>query len=60
MQLKPCDNCQAIVNIRYRIQQDESQKWRLVCPDCWTLLSGDNPYYRYGGTWKARGTKKPP
>ena len=52
--MKACDNCQALVTIRYRIQYDDSEKWWLVCPSCWEILSKDNPHYRYGGTWKAR------
>lgn len=51
---KACENCQAIVTIRYRIQHDDSGKWWLVCPSCWETLSKDNPDYRYGGTWKAK------
>ncbi|WP_203457584.1 hypothetical protein [Gloeothece citriformis] len=52
--LKPCEKCQTLATIRYRIQHDDTQKWWLVCPLCWEQLSKDNPYYRYGGTWKAK------
>ncbi|MGL5804432.1 MAG: hypothetical protein ACRC11_03140 [Xenococcaceae cyanobacterium] len=55
---KPCDLCQKIVSIRYRIQYDESANWVLVCPECWQKISQNNPYYRYGGTWKARSNNK--
>ncbi|PNW48782.1 UNVERIFIED_CONTAM: hypothetical protein BEN50_11330 [Euhalothece sp. KZN 001] len=51
---KPCQYCQTVVSLRYRIQFDESDQWYLVCPDCWLKLSANNPYYRYGGTWKAK------
>jgi len=51
---KSCDICQNLVAIRYRIQYDDSGKWYLACPDCWQQLSKNNPYYRYGGTWKAK------
>ena len=51
---KPCDLCSQKVNIRYRIQYDASEEWVLVCRQCWDKISPDNPYYRYGGTWKAR------
>ncbi|HHP7230532.1 MAG TPA: hypothetical protein ACFCUY_06700 [Xenococcaceae cyanobacterium] len=51
---KPCDRCRQIVPIRYRIQYDLSGEWFLVCRQCWQKLSEDNPYYRYGGTWKAK------
>jgi hypothetical protein len=51
-QLKPCDLCTQLVNIRYRIQYNISEKWVLVCPQCWEQVSQNNPLYRYGGTWK--------
>jgi len=53
-QPKPCEYCQTVVTLRYRIQFDQSEHWYLVCPDCWSKLSANNPYYRYGGTWKAK------
>ncbi|WP_036483848.1 hypothetical protein [Myxosarcina sp. GI1] len=52
--LKPCELCQNLSDIRYRIQYREEADWVLVCPQCWQQVSKDNPYYRYGGTWKAR------
>ena len=52
--LKSCDICNNLVDIRYRIQYDASQEWQLVCRDCWDKVSQDNPFYRYGGTWKAK------
>jgi hypothetical protein len=52
--LKKCVRCQNLVAIRYRIQYDESEQWYLVCPNCWEQVSQNNPYYRYGGTWKAK------
>ena len=51
---KPCEYCQTVVSLRYRIQFDDSDRWFLVCPDCWSTLSANNPSYRYGGTWKAK------
>ena len=51
---KPCDLCSNLVNIRYRIQYDASEEWVLVCRQCWDKVSQDNPWYRYGGTWKRR------
>lgn len=51
---KPCKQCNQIVEIRYRIQWNESRQWYQVCPECWQKLSKDNPLYRYGGTWKAK------
>lgn len=52
--LKPCDLCHNLVALRYRVQYQKQEDWVMVCPQCWQLLSQDNPYYRYGGTWKAR------
>ncbi len=52
--VKPCQYCAKLSKIRYRIQFDSSQRWLLVCPDCWQKLAVDNPFYRYGGTWKAK------
>lgn len=51
---KNCNYCNKLVSIRYRIQYDQSQKWIMVCPNCWELLAKDNKFYRYGGTWKAK------
>ncbi|VEP14201.1 conserved hypothetical protein [Hyella patelloides LEGE 07179] len=51
---KPCDFCSNSVDIRYRIQYDVSEEWKLVCRQCWDKVSPDNPCYRYGGTWKAK------
>jgi hypothetical protein len=53
-QLKPCDLCSQLVDIRYRIQYDVSTQWVLVCRQCWEKVSQDNSFYRYGGTWKAK------
>ncbi|MEL6441421.1 MAG: hypothetical protein AAFQ80_19480 [Cyanobacteria bacterium J06621_8] len=54
LKLKPCDRCGNLAGIRYRIQYQADQSWVMVCRDCWNLVSSDNPYYRYGGTWKAK------
>lgn len=51
---KPCDLCSQDVDIRYRIQYQQNGDWKLVCFQCWQQVSHDNPFYRYGGTWKAR------
>ena len=52
--LKPCDLCCHKTDIRYRIQYQKDGEWKLVCLSCWQKVSPDNPFYRYGGTWKAR------
>lgn len=52
--LKSCALCDCYIEIRYRIKYQPEGEWVLVCPSCWQQVSRDNPYYRYGGTWKAR------
>jgi len=54
VKLKTCEHCGELSKIRYRIQFDTTSRWCLVCLNCWQTLSRDNPYYRYGGTWKAK------
>ena len=49
---KPCDLCSTETDIRYRIQHQQNGNWELVCLQCWQKVSQDNPFYRYGGTWK--------
>jgi hypothetical protein len=51
---KNCDRCATPASLRYRCQYEASAQWRLICPDCWQVVSPNNPDYRYGGTWKAR------
>lgn len=54
LKLKPCDRCNNLVDLRYRIQYQEEGDWLLVCPECWQEVSKNNSHYRYGGTWKAK------
>ncbi|OKH14595.1 hypothetical protein [[Limnothrix rosea] IAM M-220] len=54
---KNCAYCQKSTEICYRIQYDTTQQWQLVCPACQKQLKKDNPFYRYGGTWKAKKKK---
>jgi hypothetical protein len=54
VKLKPCTLCFQNTNIRYRVRYQQNGNWELVCPQCWQKISRDNPFYRYGGTWKAR------
>lgn len=50
---KACNLCQKSAPILYRIQRDESGEWIFVCRNCWEQVSQNNPFYVYGGTWKA-------
>ena len=52
--LKLCDLCCHETDICYRIQYQKDGDWKLVCLQCWQQVAPDNPFYRYGGTWKAR------
>jgi hypothetical protein len=52
--MKACDKCQDLTSIRYRVQYDSTKNWYLLCPQCWKLVSANNPHYRYGGTWKTK------
>jgi hypothetical protein len=54
LKLKPCDRCHNLADIRYRIKYKAEGDWEMVCRDCWDVVSQDNLYYRYGGTWKAK------
>jgi hypothetical protein len=40
--------------ILYRVKYDESAQWSFVCRRCWDSVSQNNPFYVYGGTWKAK------
>ncbi len=52
--VKPCDRCQVDAFVLYRVQSDASKTWMFVCDRCWPQISDRNPYYVYGGTWKAK------
>jgi len=51
---KACDRCHQFSQTLYRIQHDDSRKWAFVCLDCLPILSCNNAFYVYGGTWKAQ------
>ncbi|MER3434173.1 MAG: hypothetical protein C4288_12280 [Leptolyngbya sp. ERB_1_1] len=50
---KRCSLCAKSAPVLYRIQYDESAEWIFVCRNCWDRVSQNNPFYVYGGTWKA-------
>ncbi|MBD1921108.1 hypothetical protein H6F77_08390 [Microcoleus sp. FACHB-831] len=54
IRVKNCDRCGQNAAILYRVQCDESGEWIFACEKCWPYLSQNNPFYAYGGTWKAR------
>ena len=58
---KSCDLCCRRVDLLVRCTIDASQKWRMVCGQCWKDVSGGvtdgdaaHPDYKYGGLWKNR------
>ncbi|KAB8315771.1 hypothetical protein SD81_030960 [Tolypothrix campylonemoides VB511288] len=53
IRVKLCGRCRQPAPILYRVKYEEEGQWVFVCPECWTLLSENNPFYVYGGTWKA-------
>ncbi|MFQ3680286.1 MAG: hypothetical protein SNJ60_07255 [Pseudanabaenaceae cyanobacterium] len=48
---KPCEHCQNLCAVRYRMQATAGGPWVLVCPDGWAVWQRDNPHC---STWKAR------
>ncbi|NJN85294.1 MAG: hypothetical protein HC881_01870 [Leptolyngbyaceae cyanobacterium SL_7_1] len=50
---KSCDRCSIPAEILYRVQYDDSGRWKFVCLTCYPIVSRNNPAYVYGGTWKA-------
>jgi hypothetical protein len=51
---KVCDRCVQPASCLYRVQYDGSGQWIFVCLNCWQTVCQDNPFYTYGGTWKAK------
>ncbi|XGV95314.1 MAG: hypothetical protein ACAF41_21520 [Leptolyngbya sp. BL-A-14] len=51
---KTCSFCKQTASTLYRVQYDASSEWVFACPECWTTISQSNPFYTYGGTWKAK------
>ncbi|HEY9697220.1 MAG TPA: hypothetical protein V6D10_08160 [Trichocoleus sp.] len=52
--IKTCDRCLQSAAVLYRVQYDVSGQWFFLCDRCYPTVSQDNPYYVYGGTWKAQ------
>lgn len=58
IRVKLCDSCSQSASILYRVKYEEGGKWIFVCPECWNLVSENNPFYVYGGTWKAQKNRR--
>lgn len=54
LRIKLCDRCSQPASVLFRVQYDESGTWIFVCEQCWAAVSQNNPFYVYGGTWKAQ------
>ncbi len=54
---KLCSRCSQSAPILYRVKYEEDGDWVFVCSECWNLVSSNNPFYLYGGTWKAKKKK---
>ncbi|AUT04344.1 hypothetical protein CLI64_13870 [Nostoc sp. CENA543] len=57
--VKLCNRCRNTqpAPILYRVKFELGGDWVFVCPQCWTDVSENNPFYVYGGTWKAKKQK---
>ncbi|WP_071994147.1 hypothetical protein [Synechocystis sp. PCC 7509] len=51
--IKACDRCSLTVPILYRVKDRENGEWFFVCDSCLPTIKQSNPFYTYGGTWKA-------
>jgi hypothetical protein len=50
--IKACETCKAVSSTLYRVVQDDTDAWTLICQAC-RIQVERHPSYRYGGTWKA-------
>ena len=52
MRIKYCAICNKDFDTMFRIQYKQPKAWVFACESCLLEVKKDNPYYRYGGTWK--------
>ncbi len=50
---KSCDACAQASSVLYRVQRDQTGVWVFLCSSCRVKVEFENPFYVYGGTWKA-------
>lgn len=50
--IKACEHCKVERPALYRVVHNASGEWALICIPCRNKIK-DQPFYRYGGTWKA-------
>ena len=49
---KVCARCDAEESVMFRVQHQPGKTWVFLCKPCVEAVKVDNPFYRYGGTWK--------
>ena len=52
MRKKYCEICKNSFSTMFRIQHKPNKNWVFVCETCLTSVKENNPFYKYGGTWK--------
>ena len=52
MREKYCEVCNNSFSTMFRIQYKSDKNWVFVCELCLISVKENNPYYKYGGTWK--------
>ncbi len=50
--IKYCEICKTDFVTLYRIQYKQPAQWVFVCESCLLTVKPNNPFYKYGGTWK--------
>ena len=49
---KVCAQCDAEESVMFRVQHQPGKTWVFLCKPYVEAVKVDNPFYRYGGTWK--------
>ena len=52
MREKQCEICKASFTTMFRIKYKPIKNWVFACESCLSSVKENNPFYRYGGTWK--------
>ena len=52
MREKHCEICKKVFSTMFRIQYKQNKTWVFTCKPCLVSTKENNPYYKYGGTWK--------
>ena len=49
---KVCARGDGEKSVMFRVQHQPGKTWVFLCKSCVEAVKVDNPFYRYGGTWK--------